>query len=184
MGYLRMSAPTPAAASIKVAVAVANALNYKAYHLAVAQTFTKADLDCVVYMELPIGCGKLSGKFVRLEQAVYILRQSGLLWDGLPVVKLATVPGMGQCKTYSCVFCLIGKNKVVLTLTVHVADTAVAGPRGEIDKLLLVTNAGFSTNDRGELSFLMGCEFTQDSERVSLASFRQLPMRTLHGVLA
>ena len=78
--YFQTSAPTPAAASAKIAMAVANELKCKVYRLDIAQAFTKADLDCVVYRKLPGGCGELSGKFVRLENDLYGLRQSGLLW--------------------------------------------------------------------------------------------------------
>ena len=41
--YLQTSAPTPAAASVKIVMAVANELKHKAYHLDVAQAFTKVD---------------------------------------------------------------------------------------------------------------------------------------------
>ena len=109
--YLQTSAPTPAAASVKIVMAVANELKYKVYHLDVAQAFTKADLDCVVYMKLPGGCGALSGNFVRLEKALYGLRQSGLLWNDLLVVKLVTMHGMEQCKTDPCVFRLTREGK-------------------------------------------------------------------------
>ena len=85
MGYLQTSAPTPAAASVKILMTFANEKGYKIYHLDVAQASTKAELDCVVYMKLPGGCDDLSGKFVRLEKALYGLRQSSLLWNDLMV---------------------------------------------------------------------------------------------------
>ena len=90
-------------------------------------------------MKLPGGCDDLSGTFVRLETALYGLRQSGLLWNNLLVVKFVIkVHGMEQCKTDPCVFRLIREGIVVMTMTVHVDDMAVAGPREEVDKLLEV----------------------------------------------
>ena len=50
-------------------------------------------------MKLPGGCDDLSGKFVRLEKALHGLRQSGLLWNDLLVVKMVHVHDMEQCKT-------------------------------------------------------------------------------------
>ena len=50
LDYLRTSAPTPAAASVKIVMAVANELLYNAYHPHVAQAFTMAALDYEVYM--------------------------------------------------------------------------------------------------------------------------------------
>ena len=70
LDYLRTSAPTPAAASVTIAMAVANELQYKVYHLDVAQAFTKATLDYEAYMKLPGGCGDLSGKYERLDKAL------------------------------------------------------------------------------------------------------------------
>ena len=64
-------APTPAAASVKMVLAVANQLKYTTYHLGVKQAFTQAKLDCKVTMKLPGGCGELSGKYVNLEKALY-----------------------------------------------------------------------------------------------------------------
>ena len=52
------------------------------------------------------------------------------------VVKLVQVHGMEQCKTDPCVFRLIREGIVVMIMTVHVDDMAVAGPREEVDKLL------------------------------------------------
>lgn len=72
---------------------------------------------------------------------------------------------MEQCKTDPCVLRLIREGKVVLNLTVHVDDKAVAGPRDEIDKLLLVLDEDFTTNDLGDLSFFMGSAFTHDLEK-------------------
>ena len=62
LDYLRTSALTPATASVKIVMAVANELQYKVCHLDVAQAFTNATLDYEVCMKLPGGCGDLSGK--------------------------------------------------------------------------------------------------------------------------
>ena len=55
--------------------------------------------------------------------------------------------------TAPCVFRLVREGKVVLILTVHVDDMAVAGTGVEVDKLLVTLNTNFTTNDLGELSF-------------------------------
>lgn len=118
-----------------------------------------------MYIQLLGACGELSGKFVRLEKALYGLSQSGLPWNDLLVLKGIAVHGMDQYKTGPCVIRRTREGKVVLILTVHADDIAVAGPRDEIDKLLLTPKENFTTNDLGELSFFMGCAFTQDLER-------------------
>ena len=45
---------------------------------------------------------------------MYGLKQSGLLWNGLLVVKLVTVHGIEHCKSDPCVFRLIREGKIVL----------------------------------------------------------------------
>ena len=51
--YLQTSAPTPAGASIKTMLVVANEMGFKTYHLDVKQAFTKAKPDCKIAMKLP-----------------------------------------------------------------------------------------------------------------------------------
>ena len=110
------TAPTPAGASVKTMLVVANEMGFKTYHLDVKQAFTKAKLDCKIVMKLPGGCGELSGKYVDLEKALYGLKQSGLLWNNLLVDKLVSVHDMEQCMTDPCVFHLIREGKLVLIL--------------------------------------------------------------------
>ena len=160
--FFQTSAPTPAAASVKVVLAFANELGYPVHHLDTAQAFTQAELDCTVYMKLPGGCGNLSGKIVRLEKALYGLRQSGLLWNELLVNKFVMRHGMEQCKTDPCVFRKIRAGKVVLVVVVHVDDMAVAGTEDEVRELHGVLNEDFTTNHLGELSLFTGCVVSQD----------------------
>ena len=86
------------------------------------------------------------------------------LWNDLLVEKLVQVRGVEQCKNDPCVFRLIREGIVVMIMTVHVDDMTVAGPREEVDKLLEVLNEDFTTNDRGELYFFIGCAFKQNLE--------------------
>ena len=163
VNYLQTSAPTPAGASVKTMLVVANEMGFKAYHLGIKQAFTKAKLDYKIVMKLPGGCGELSGKYVDLEKALYGRKQSGLLWNDLLVDTLVSVHGMEQCMTDPYVFRLIREGKLVLILDVHVDDMVVAGTRVEVNKLLVTLNKDFETNDRGELSFFTGCTITQDT---------------------
>ena len=114
---------------------------------------------------------------------MYGLKQSGLLWNDLLVEKLVTVHGMEQCVTDPCVFRLIREGKVVLILTVHVDNMAVAGTGIEVDKLLVTLNTDFTTNDVGELSFFTGCSIIQDTENGVLKLNQKTFIETLASVL-
>ena len=165
MNYLQTSAPTPAGASVKTMLVVANEIGFKTYHLDVKQAFTKTQLDCKVVMKLPGGCGELSGKYVDLKKGLYGLKQSGLLWNDLLVDKLVSVHGMEQCMTDPCEFRLIREDKLVLIVAVHVDDMAVTGTRVDVSRLLVELNKDFETNDLGELSFFTRCTITQNAEK-------------------
>ena len=47
------TAPTPAEASAKTMLAVANQMGFTIYHIDVKQAYTKAKLDCTIVMKLP-----------------------------------------------------------------------------------------------------------------------------------
>ena len=94
-------------------------------------------------------------------------------------MKLVTVHGMEQYKSDPCVFRLIRGGKIVLILTVHVDDMAVAGSRKEVDKLLVVLNEDFTINDLGELSFFTGCVFSQEFEKGRLSMTQTTFIETL-----
>ena len=74
-------------------------------------------------------------KVRKLGKGSIRLKQSGSLWNNLLVVKLVVKHGMEQCKADPCVFRKIVKGVVVLILTVHVDDMAVAGPRVEVENV-------------------------------------------------
>ena len=179
VNYLQTSALTPAGASVKTMLVVANEMGSKTYHLDEKQAFTKAKLDCKIVMKLPGGCGEPSGKYVNLEKALYGLKQRGLLWNDLLVDKLVSVHGKGQCMADPCVFRLIREGKLVLILAVDIDDMAVAGTRVKVNKLLVMLNKDFEMNDLGELSFFAGCTITQDTEKGSTSISQKTFIETL-----
>ena len=183
VNYNKTAAPTPAAASVKTKLAVANQMGFTIYHLDVKQAYIKAKLDCKIVMKLPGGCGELSGKCLNLEKTLYGLKQSGLLWNDVLVEKLVTVHGMEHCMTDPCAFRLIREGKLVLILTVYLDDMAVAGTGVEVDKLLVTLNTDFTTNNLGELSFFTGWSIIQESENGELNSTKRRLSRPSQDVL-
>ena len=72
--FLETYAPTPAASSVKLLVAIAVKNDWEVRQLDVKQAFIQADLDFNVFKKIPDGCGDKSGKVVRLNKSVYGLR--------------------------------------------------------------------------------------------------------------
>ena len=62
--------------SIRLLAAPACELDLDLCHFDAKQAFVQSDLDEVVYIRLPPGCGALSGKVVRLRRSLYGLKQA------------------------------------------------------------------------------------------------------------
>ena len=73
-------APTVAVSSVRLLAALACELNLDLCHFDIEQAFVQSDLEEDVYMRLPQGCGRLSGKIVRLNKSLYGLKQASRQW--------------------------------------------------------------------------------------------------------
>ena len=89
--------------------------------------------------------------------------------------------GMEQCKADPRVFRKIVDGAVVLVLVVHVDDMAVAGPRDEVDKLLVTLNEDFTMVDLGGLTFFTGCAVMQDTKNGVTKINQKTFIETLSG---
>ena len=72
--------PTPEVFCVKTVAAVAVEPHWELRQLDVKQAFIQADLDYDGYMKLPDGCGDKSGEIMKLNKAVYGIKQAGRQW--------------------------------------------------------------------------------------------------------
>ena len=79
--------PTPEALCVQTVVAIAVGRDWELRQLDVKQAFVQADLDYYVYMKLPDGCRDKSGETVKLNKAVYGLKQAGRQWSLIRLLK-------------------------------------------------------------------------------------------------
>ena len=63
--------PTVSSSCVRLLSAVACELDLDVCHFDVEQAFVQSKLDDCVFMRLPRGCGRLSGKIVRLNKSLY-----------------------------------------------------------------------------------------------------------------
>ena len=161
--FLETYAPTPAASSVKLLVAIAVKNDWELRQLDVKQAFIQTDLDFNVFMKLLDGCGDKSGKVVKLNISVYGLKQAGrheAMHLGDVIVRII---GMEQCKADPCVFRLVRDGVVVMIVCVHVDDITVAGESEACDFLSTCLLEKFQTAE-GELSWYLGCAFERDKK--------------------
>ena len=177
--YFETFAPTPSVSSIKVAIAIAVQNGWPLYHLDVQQAFVRAPLDTDVYMKLPAGCGKRTGDVVKLNKALYGVKQAGRQWSSHLCKILVRYLDMEQCKADPCVFRRIVDGVVVLILVVHVDDILVGGKKDACDELHSILNQKFPTTNLGEVHWYMGCAVERDWEENSIKLSQETFVRTL-----
>ena len=71
-----------------------------------SKAFVQSDLDEVVYIRLPPGCGALSGKVVRLRRSLYGLNQTLRMWH-YHLVRGIKAFGFEQCEADVCIMRLV-----------------------------------------------------------------------------
>ena len=77
----------------------------------VDQAFIQSDVDTELFLRLPTGCGRLSNKAVRLNKAIYGLKQRGRSWYELLWSTLVEC-GFDQCLVDPCMFRLMVNDEV------------------------------------------------------------------------
>ena len=98
----------------------------------------------------------MSGKIVRLNKALYDLKQSGRAWDKLLSSSLVEC-GFEQCLLDPCVFRLRVADDVVVMMVFHVDDIMIAATE-EVTKVIVgALNQVLPTKHLGEVEWYMGC---------------------------
>ena len=165
-------APTVAVSSVRLLAALACELNLDLCHFDIEQAFVQSDLEEDVYMRLPQGCGRLSGKIVRLNKSLYGLKQASRQWHAHLTRCLLTL-GFTQCKADACVFRLMEEGGVVMTIVVHVDDIFAVGEKERCDQFGRDLNQLVPVKNLGELRWYSGCFYERDWENGTLTISQQ-----------
>ena len=165
--------------SIKVALAIAVQNDWPLYNFDVKQAFVQVKFDTDVYMKLPYGCEERTAKVVRLDRAIYGIKQTGRQWSAVLCQTLVDEHGMEQCRADPCVYRKIVKGVVKLILVVHVDDILVSREKEACDELHHTLNEFFPPENLGELKWYLGCSVERDWQQGSVAIKRPAMMYTL-----
>ena len=160
--YFETFAATPAMTSIKLVMAVAVQEGWPLYHLDVKQAFIRAKMDTDVYMKLPPGCGQKTDTVVRLEKAIYGVKQAGRQWSLLLNKTLIEEAEMVQSKADPCVYKRVKRGSICAILVVHVDDILIGGEEKQVEEICAILNRVFPTNNLGEVQWYMGCAIERD----------------------
>ncbi|CAB1096840.1 unnamed protein product [Ectocarpus sp. CCAP 1310/34] len=151
----------PSAASIKTVIAVATEKGKKLAQWDVKQAYIHAKLKEEIYLRFPEGCGSMSGKVVKVERALYGLKQSGREW-WFEAADALIENGYEQCRVDPCVFRKVVDGEVVGLIVIYVDDILVAADEGEREELFASLNKKFPVKDLGECTWYDGCAIAMD----------------------
>ena len=125
--------PDVAVSSVRLLTAMACKLDLDLRHFEIEQAFVQSELDENVFMRLPQGCVRSSGKMGRLNKSIYILKQASRQWHAHLTRCLLTL-GFLQCLAHACVFRLMEDERVVTTIVVNVNDVFAVGEKTRCDQ--------------------------------------------------
>ena len=119
-------------------------------------------------MKLPYGYGERAGKVVKLDRALYGIKQAERQWSAVLCQPLEEEHGMEQCRADPCVYRKIVEGVVKLILVVHVDDILVSGEKEACDDLHHTLNGNFPTKNLGELCWCLWCAVERDWQHGSV----------------
>ena len=166
-------APTVAVSRVRLLTAMACELDLDLCHFDIEQAFVQSDLEENIYMHLPQGCGRMSGKIVRLNKSLYGLKQASRQWQAHLTRRLLSL-GFVQCLDDACTFRLMEVGRVVTTIVVHVDDIFAVGEKTRCDQFIRDLNQMVPVKNLGELRWYSGCFYERDWEKGVLKISQQI----------
>ncbi|CAB1115659.1 unnamed protein product [Ectocarpus sp. CCAP 1310/34] len=157
------SSACPSAVSIKTMVAVSTENGRRPVHWDIKQAYTHAKLKEEIYLRLPDGCGVWTGKAVKVERALYGLKQSGREW-GFEAADALISNGYEQCRVDPCIFRKVVDGEVVGLIVIYVDDIMLSATEEEREELLASLQKRFPVKDLGDCTWYDGCAIEVDLE--------------------
>ena len=131
------------------------------------QDSVQSKLDEDVFLRLPRGCARLSGKIVRLNKSFYGLKQAPRSWHAHLTTCLKTL-GFQHFFAVACVFRLVEEGRIANIAIVHVDDIFAAGLKSRYDVFRDELNRMVPVKNLGELRWYGGCHYTREREMGTL----------------
>lgn len=171
--YGEISAPVPAAATVRALFAVSASRGWRMHHVDVKNAYLNAKMDKPVYVAQPKGYPLAdSGKVLLLNLALYGTKQAGRLWRKT-WASVLTEAGATPSPADSCLFSWTRPGDDVVHFLVYVDDIILASPSEaavSAGKRLIADR--FDTRDLGAVSSFLGMKVshTSSDSRTTLSS--------------
>ena len=177
--YEESALPTPAAASIHMALAIAAVMDLELRHMDFEQAYLLADVDTEICIELHEEYREFPDTVEKLNKTIYGLWQMGRCWNMRLTNDLKTL-GFEQSRAGPCVFRKLVAGKMEAILVVHEDDLLTLTVTKEtMETLVGELRSTFKIKDLREASYCMGCHITQDRVNKELKFDQHLYARTI-----
>jgi hypothetical protein len=164
VNYFETFAPVARLETLRYALTYALEKNYKIYDLDVVAAFLIPELKEDVYLRMPQGCGEYSNKVVKLNKAIYGLKQASNAWNE-NFTNFLKQQGYKQSESDPCL--LIKRIKGEITLLILYVDNAyIIGPNSL--ELANKLKNQYEMTDNGELKSLLGMNVIRNENSISI----------------
>lgn len=158
--------PVAKLSSIRMILSLAAAQNLYLHQFDVQNAFPNAELEEDIYMHPPIEMNLPSGTLLKLNRALYGLRQASRSWNKLLSTTLTSI-GFKQLISDSCIYTKEENNSTTIVM-IYVDDIIVAAPTETIiTNLYQQLNSKFKVN-RTVLNRCLGFQLEQNRATQSL----------------
>lgn len=167
LDYEETFAPVARTTTSRLLFAYAASRGLTAHQLDYVAAFLNGELEETIYMKIPDGMdtdGSLRGKVLRLNRAIYGLKQAGRVWNQSLDSKLKQI-GWTPAMADECLY----RHQNGSLLCVHVDDILLV-PTMDVDKLKGDLCGIFKAKDLGIASNYLGMKVEQTSQGISLTS--------------
>lgn len=162
--YFEVFANTGKYKSMRVLLSLAASEDLELFQLDVPQAFTQADLDEVIYMEMPEGYEE-EGMVCKLLKALYGLKQAPRQWYLLISRFLKDMLGLVATVSDPCLFYKRTRSSRYILLFLFVDDMQIAVHKTDVAEwreMQQLLKERFNISDLGESKYMLGMRITRD----------------------
>jgi len=152
-------APTLKHDSIRILTAIATKNNFNIEQIDINTAYLNARLKEEIYMNPQEGHPDFNKNYLKLNKAIYGLKQSGLEWNNELNNYLIKI-GFRRVFSEPCLYVKENKRKsIICILGVYVDDILIAGNKGEIILVKKQIKNKFKIKEIGNVDFIIGIKF-------------------------
>jgi hypothetical protein len=158
-------APVLAYTTLRLVMAIANALDYEIDHLDVETAFLNAHVEEDIYMKPPAGVDAPPGHVCKLNKALYGIKQAPHAWHADIAATLIHTLGYRPSPHDSCLFLKVSRNGLIMLFPLYVDDSfpayaSIDREEMQQDKHRLMSI--YKIKDLGAASHVLGMRVTRD----------------------